>query len=171
MVSEKECPVHDHAALLVVDMQIDFCPGGSLAVTGADSIVPTINNYVELFSRSGLPVYATRDWHPAETSHFSQFGGQWPLHCVQGSRGADFHPGLLLPRDVIIVSKGNNPQRDDYSPFQVSDADGMTFLERLRKTGVIHLYLCGLATDYCVKCTALDALQAGFRVTVLTDAV
>lgn len=171
MLSEKNSSAYDHPALVVVDMQIDFCPGGSLAVAGGDSIVPIINSYVELFSRQGFPVYATRDWHPAETRHFRQFGGQWPLHCVQRSRGAEFHPDVRLPPNVIIVSKGNDPQRDDYSPFQTPGKDGPPFLSWLRKAGVTHLYLCGLAIDYCVKSTALDAIQAGFKVTVLEDAV
>lgn len=171
MGSEKGSSVYNQAALLVMDLQVDFCPGGSLAVTEGDSIVPLVNRYVELFSRKGLPVYATRDWHPAETSHFRQFGGQWPPHCVQGSRGAEFHPALRLPDDVIVVSKGIDPRRDDYSPLQVRAADGFSFADRLKENGVTHLYLCGLATDYCVRWTALDALRAGFSVTVLRDAV
>jgi nicotinamidase/pyrazinamidase len=155
----------------VSDVQVDFCPGGSLAVAGGDDIVETINAYVQLFIQRALPVFATRDWHPAETTHFSRFGGQWPVHCVQGSRGAQFHPGLRLPPHATIVSKGDSPQRDDYSPFQVTDDSGGTFVESLKRSGVSHLYLCGLATDYCVRWTALDALGAGFRVTVLIDAV
>lgn len=158
-------------ALLVSDMQIDFCPGGSLAVTGGDRIVDRVNRYIQIFARRGLPVYATRDWHPPETTHFSRFGGQWPVHCVQGSRGAEFHPTLRLPPQAVIVSKGNDPKRDDYSPFRVSNAEGVTFIDRLRQSGVTHLYLCGLATDYCVRWTALDALRAGFRVTLLVDAI
>lgn len=158
-------------ALLVSDIQIDFCPGGSLAVTGGDEIVARVNRYIQIFARMGLTIFATRDWHPRETTHFSRFGGQWPVHCVQGSRGAEFHPALRLPPQAVIISKGDDPHRDDYSPFQVTDAGGVTFIDRLRQSGVTHLYLCGLATDYCVRWTALDALRAGFRVTVLADAV
>lgn len=171
MGREKSGDTGDHAALLVIDMQIDFCPGGSLAVAGGDTIAPLINRYVELFSQNGLPVYATRDWHPTKTSHFSEFGGLWPPHCVQGSMGARFHPALRLPDDVIIVSKGTAPDRDDYSPLQVTDAEGVSFVDRLKQAGVSHLFLCGLATDYCVRWTTLDGLQAGFRITVLRDAV
>jgi nicotinamidase/pyrazinamidase len=171
MGSEKDRAIHNHAALLVMDMQIDFCPGGSLAVAGGDTIIPLINRYVELFRQKDLPVYATRDWHPAETSHFSQFGGKWPAHCVQGTTGAGFHPALRLPDNVIIISKGTDPQRDDYSPLQVSNADGLTFADRLKKAGATHLYLCGMATDFCIRWSALDALHAGFKVTVLKDAV
>lgn len=163
--------LREKSALLVIDLQIDFCPGGNLAVSGGDTIVPPVNRYVELFSRNRLPVFATRDWHPPETSHFAAYGGQWPIHCVQGSRGAEFHPGLRLPVDVIVVSKGFDPGRDDYSPIPVADAGGLTFGDRLKRAGVNHLYICGLATDYCVKWTALDALGAGFGVTILTDAV
>lgn len=171
MSPEKRSSSPIRAALLVIDMQIDFCPGGSLAVTGGDTIIPLINRYVTLFSQRGLPVYATRDWHPATTGHFSQFGGQWPSHCVQGTTGARFHPRLLLPDNVIIVSKGGDPQQDEYSPFQVTDAGSLTFAEQLKKAAVSHLYICGLATDYCVRWTALDALRLGFKVYVLKDAV
>jgi len=171
MNSKKKHILHPHAALLVTDMQVDFCPGGSLAVAQGDAIIPVINHYIELFQQKGLPVYATRDWHPAETSHFSQFGGKWPPHCVQGTPGAEFHPALQLPEDVIIVSKGTDPHRDDYSPFQVIVADGHTFADHLKAAGTTHLYFCGIATDFCIKWAALDALRAGFEVTVLRDAV
>ena len=126
---------------------------------------------MELFHKKGLPIYATRDWHPAKTSHFSQFGGKWPPHCVQGTAGAGFHPALRLPDNVIIVSKGTDPQRDDYSPFQVIVADGLTFTGHLKAAGVSHLYFCGMATDFCIKWSALDALHDDFKVTVLRDAV
>lgn len=171
MNSKKKHILHPHAALLVTDMQVDFCPGGSLAVAEGDAIIPAINHYIELFRQKGLPVYATRDWHPAETSHFSQFGGKWPPHCVQGTPGAGFHPALQLPDDVIIVSKGTDPQRDDYSPFQAIVADGRTFADHLKAVGANHLYFCGVATDFCIRWSALDALRAGFKVTVLRDAV
>ncbi len=171
MGSDKGCAIGHHAALLVMDMQVDFCPGGSLAVAGGDGIAPLINRYAELFVRNKLPVYATRDWHPAETAHFRQFGGLWPPHCVQGSEGAGFHPALRLPADAIIVSKGMDPHRDDYSPLQVTGAEGITFAELLKRRGVGHIFLCGLATDYCIKWTTLDGLRSGFRVTVLRDAV
>lgn len=160
-----------NAAFLIVDLQIDFCPGGSLAVGEGDTIVPLINRYLELFRSHGLPVIASRDWHPPVTDHFSQYGGLWPPHCIQGSPGAGFHPALQLPGDATVVSKGSDPHRDDYSALQATLPSGMSLLERLKTTGVTHLYLCGLATDYCVKWSALDALREGFRVTLLTDAV
>jgi nicotinamidase/pyrazinamidase len=159
------------SALLVVDMQIDFCPGGSLAVPGGDAIIPVINRYIELFRSRGLPVIATRDWHHPVTRHFREFGGLWPPHCVQGSAGALFHPELRLPGDVVVVSKGMDPARDDYSSFRATLETGLTLREHLENAGVTKLYLCGLATDYCVRDTSLDALKAGLGVTVLQDAV
>ncbi len=160
-----------HSILLVVDMQVDFCPGGSLSVPGGDMIIPVINRYIELFQAHGLPVVATRDWHPPVTSHFREFGGLWPPHCVEESPGARFHPALRLPGDVIVVSKGMDPKRDEYSSFRALLATGLPLEEYLAKRGVAHLFICGLATDYCVRETSLDALKAGLAVTVLTDAI
>jgi nicotinamidase/pyrazinamidase len=159
------------AALIVVDVQIDFCPGGSLAVPGGDAIIPVINRYIEIFRSQGLPIFATRDWHPPVTRHFREFGGLWPPHSVQGSIGALFHPGLKLPGDVIVVSKGMEPGSDDYSSFQATLDTGLPLQEYLRNAEVTKLYICGLATDYCVRDTCLDALGAGLAVTVLQDAV
>ena len=159
------------AVLIVVDVQLDFCPGGSLAVPGGDTIIPVINRYMELFRARALPVVATRDWHPPVTGHFRPFGGLWPPHCVQGTPGARFHPDLRLPDDVIVVSKGTDPHRDDYSPFHAVMASGLTFSEYLQQSGTAHLFICGLATDYCVRETALDGLKGDFTVTVLRDAV
>ena len=152
-------------------MQIDFCPGGSLAVPGGDAIIPVINRYIEIFRSRGIPVFATRDWHPPVTRHFREFGGLWPPHCVQGSVGARFHPALKLPDDVIVVSKGMDPGSDDYSSFRATLETGSSLQEYLGKAGVTKLYICGLATDYCVRETSLDALKAGLSVIVLKDAV
>lgn len=163
--------MEERTALMVVDMQVDFCPGGSLAVAGGDEIIPVINRYIELFHTRGIPIFATRDWHPPVTTHFRQYGGLWPPHCVQGSEGARFHPRLKLPDDVTVVSKGMDPSRDDYSSFQASLESGLPLDQHFRDAGVTHIYICGLATDYCVRYTSLDAIQAGFKVTVLTDAV
>jgi nicotinamidase/pyrazinamidase len=162
--------MNERSALVVVDVQIDFCPGGNLAVPGGDAIVPVINRYAEMFRAKGVTIVASRDWHPAVTRHFREFGGLWPPHCVQGSRGARFHPLLKLPDDVIVVSKGMVPDRDDYSALQARLVSGISLKEHLSATGVKNLYICGLATDYCVRETSLDALAAGFSVTVLQDA-
>jgi nicotinamidase/pyrazinamidase len=158
-------------ALVVVDLQNDFCPGGSLGVTGGDRVIAVLNRYIQRFHELKAPIYATRDWHPPVTKHFKAYGGVWPPHCVQGTKGAEFHPALTLPPDVLIVSKGMDPEQDAYSCFQAQDPDGMDFAVSLGENGIQRLFIGGLATDYCVRCTALDALQEGFQVVVLQDAI
>jgi nicotinamidase/pyrazinamidase len=159
------------SALLMVDVQNDFCPGGMLAVTAGDRVVPVLNAYGELFSGKGLPVFASRDWHPEVTTHFKTYGGVWPVHCVSGSKGAEFHPLLRLPHGTVVISKGMDPKRDDYSAFDGIDDRGTPLAELLQRLGVGRIFMGGLATDYCVKETALAALRLGFAVTVLRDAV
>jgi len=158
-------------ALLIVDVQNDFCPGGALPVPRGDEVVPALNRAIIQARQRGWPILASRDWHPPKTSHFKTFGGQWPAHCVQGTRGAELHPALKLPNDAIIISKGMRPDEDSYSAFDGTDDAGTTLANRLRQLGVTELCLAGLATDYCVKHTTLDALQQGFRVHVLEEAV
>ena len=160
-----------NAALLIVDVQIDFCPGASLAVPEGDVIIPVINRYIELFLKKGLPVIASRDWHPPVTGHFRQFGGLWPPHCVQGSEGARFHPLLKLPADAAVVSKGMDPEKDDYSALHAVTEQGTPLPDLLDELGTERLYIGGLATDYCVRESALEGLKQGFFVTVLKDAV
>jgi nicotinamidase/pyrazinamidase len=163
--------MEERAALVIEDVQNDFCPGGSLAVPGGDEVVPVLNRYGELFRKQGLPVYASRDWHPANSSHFKAAGGDWPVHCVQGTDGARFHPELRLPDDTLIISKGMDKTQDGYSSFEAITENGEDFQASLRERGIRHLYIGGLATDYCVKNTVLDALRRGFSVTLLIDAV
>lgn len=159
-------------ALLVVDVQNDFCPGGALGIPGGDKIIPGINKYIRFFVKKKFPIIASRDWHPVRTAHFRDFGGVWPVHCIQNSRGAAFHPGLKLPkRRVIYVYKGMDPAKDSYSVFQAEDDQGVGFAHLLKILGVKELYIAGLATDYCVKFTSKDALKAGYKVKVLMDAV
>ena len=158
------------SALLIVDVQNDFCPGGALGITGGDLIVPVLNRYIELFTAQGLPVFATRDWHPIETSHFQAFGGVWPVHCVQGTRGADFHPGLKLPPDAVIISKGMDPAKDDYSALHGVGQDGTPLPGLLRRRGIRKVYVGGLATDYCVKESVLEGIAQGFTMIYLADA-
>lgn len=158
-------------ALLIIDLQNDFCPGGALAVPEGDTIVPVVNHAIDHFSARRFPIIASRDWHPAETTHFKAFGGIWPPHCVQGTMGAAFHPALRLPPEAIIVSKGTDSNRDDYSAFRARDEQGVSLSALIARLGVIEVYVCGLATDYCVKETVLEARQCGISVTVLTDAV
>ncbi|OGX36498.1 MAG: nicotinamidase [Omnitrophica WOR_2 bacterium RIFCSPHIGHO2_02_FULL_50_17] len=158
------------SALLIVDVQNDFCPGGSLAVAGGDKVVPVLNKYIEAFSKRELPVIASRDWHPQKTKHFKEFGGLWPVHCAQNTKGAAFHPDLKLPAAAVIVSKGMDPDKDSYSAFQAFDEDGRSLADILSVRGVKELFVGGLATDYCVKASVLDALKH-FRVNLLMDAV
>ncbi len=158
-------------ALLVVDVQNDFCPGGALGVPDGDRIIPRVNRVLELFARRGLPILATRDYHPQVTKHFKAFGGAWPPHCVQGTKGARFHPDLRLPKHTIILSKGMDPEQDSYSGFQALNDGGRDLESVVHDMGIDEIFLCGLATDYCVRATALDALRRGIRVRVLEDAV
>lgn len=158
-------------ALLIVDVQNDFCPGGALGVPGGDRVVEPLNRAAERFRAAGLPVFASRDWHPAVTRHFREYGGTWPPHCVQGTTGAGFHPGLRLPAGTLVVSKGTDPGLDSYSAFEGVLEDGTSLASCLERLGVGHIFIGGLATDYCVRSSALDAVRAGLRVTVLTDAV
>lgn len=158
-------------ALVIVDVQNDFCPGGALAVPDGDRVVPVLNRYAERFARHGAPVFASRDWHPERTKHFKAHGGVWPPHCVQDTAGADFHPALRLPAGTEVVSKGMDPEADAYSCFQAETAEGMPFAAALGERGVGRLFVGGLATDYCVKATVLDALKEGFEVVLLADAV
>jgi nicotinamidase/pyrazinamidase len=167
----KESAMGKGSVLLLEDVQNDFCAGGTLAVPGGDEIVPVLNRYIALFLDKGLPVYASRDWHPKESSHFSSHGGLWPVHCVQGSEGARFHHDLRLPDDVIVISKGMDPAEDGFSSFEAICEKGLGFSESLTQRGARHIYIGGLATDYCVKYTVLEALKLGFSVTVLIDAV
>jgi len=167
---EKE-PLKINSALVIVDVQNDFCPGGALEVYNADEIILVINRYMELFRGKGLPIIASRDWHPRETKHFEKFGGIWPEHCVQRSFGAMFRAGLLLPPDTLVFSKGMDPERDDYSALQARNDTGTSLTDFLKKVGIRELYICGLATDYCVRQTALEGLHLGFSITVLVDAV
>jgi nicotinamidase/pyrazinamidase len=159
------------AALVVVDVQNDFCPGGSLAVAEGDLAAITINRYVERFVSAGAPVFATRDWHPAQTSHFKIYGGIWPVHCVQNTHGAEFHPALHLGAAVTVVSKGTATDVDSYSGFDAVDENGTRLAALLRAGGIEQIYVGGLATDYCVKQTVLDGLKLGFDVVVLRDAI
>lgn len=151
-------------ALLVVDFQNDFCPGGALAVPHGDEVAPRINELIGS-GRFDL-VVATRDWHPPEHGSFAERGGPWPPHCVQGTAGAELHPALDSSRIDVVVDKGQNPATEGYSGFDETGLAGL-----LRERGIDAVTVVGLATDYCVKNTALDALREGFEVEVDTGAV
>jgi nicotinamidase/pyrazinamidase len=159
------------SALLIIDVQKDFCAGGALAVPNGDRVVPPLNRYIADAVKRGWSVYASRDWHPPVTKHFREYGGQWPPHCVQGTEGAAFHDDLQLPPSVIVISAGDSPDSDGYSAFEGHVPDGTPLVDDLRNRGVRHLYVGGLATDYCVRHSVLDALRAGFDVKVLPDAI
>jgi nicotinamidase/pyrazinamidase len=162
--------MEDRSVLIVVDMQNDFMPGGALAVSDGDKIIPRLNEYIRLFQERNRPVVATRDWHPPKTTHFLEFGGPWPPHCIQGTRGAELHPALALPEEVTLLSKGMDPSTDAYSAFHAQDAEGRPLREILEGWAVRHIYIGGLALDYCVKWSSLDALEYGVQLTVLIDA-
>ena len=159
-------PNSKRKALIVVDVQNDFCPGGSLAVAGGDQVVAPLNKLINEFLDRGEPVYKTRDWHPARTKHFQAYGGVWPVHCVQGTHGAEFHSDLSDDPRVTVISKGINESADGYSGF-----DGTNLAELLREEEVREVWIGGLATDYCVKHTVLDAVKEGFDVKALADAM
>ena len=151
-------------ALIVVDVQNDFCPGGSLAVARGDEVVSPLNKLIREFLDSDERVYKTRDWHPAKTKHFAAYGGVWPIHCVQDTHGAEFHPALANDPRITIISKGIDESADGYSGF-----DGTNLAQLLREENVNEVWVGGLATDYCVKHTVLDARGKGFEVKALAD--
>lgn len=153
-------------ALLIVDLQNDFLPGGSLGVPGGHAVLAPINRLAGLFARQGLPVYASRDWHPDNHCSFAARGGPWPPHCVAGTRGAVFSEALHLPADAVVVSKAETADVDAYSAF-----NGTQLADRLRTRGVRRVVVCGLATDYCVLNTALDARANGFEVLIVPEAM
>lgn len=152
-------------ALIVVDVQNDFCPGGTLAVPHGDEVVAPLNELIDEFLEQGAPVYESRDWHPAKTKHFKDYGGTWPVHCVQNTKGAEFHPNLRNDPRINVISKGLG-DKDCYSAFDETD-----LASRLRQQHVEEVVVGGLTTDYCVKNTVLDALKNGFKVKALTNAM
>ena len=166
----------EHTALVVVDLQNDFADAaGGLSVTGGDTIIPAVNDAVREATDGGAFVVATQDWHPESTPHFAKDGGVWPVHCVGGTWGAELHPSVQFPAAAPRVRKGTNGE-DGYSGFTmrdpVTDAELPTELEALlRDRDITRVVICGLATDYCVKATALDAVRLGFDVTLLGTAV
>lgn len=153
-------------ALLVVDMQNDFLPGGSLAVPGSETILRPVNDAIQLFMNEGLPIIASRDYHPADHISFRPNGGEWPPHCVAGSPGAYFHPEMVLPESAIVISKGTSTDREAYSALDSTPLSAI-----LQEKAITRLFVCGLATDYCVLASAKDLLASGYRVVLLTNAI
>lgn len=152
-------------ALLIVDMQKDFCPGGALAVEGGDDVVPVINEWIAAAQQAQLPVFASRDWHPVDHVSFQHRGGPWPVHCVQDTPGAEFHPELQLPDNAVIVSKGTRFDQDAYSAFENTGLG-----DYLKEHGIQRLWIGGLAQDICVQDTVLAARQEDFAVHVIAAA-
>lgn len=155
-----------HSALLLVDLQNDFFPGGALSIPEAEVIIPTINSYIRHFSRNGWPILATRDWHPPNHCSFQEQQGPQPNHCVQGSRGAQFHSQLVLPPGMMVISKGTQPKQDSSSCFE-----GSSLEERLEDLGTKTLYILGLGAPGCLKRTVSEACRLKFKTVILTDAV
>lgn len=152
-------------ALLIVDVQNDFCPGGALAVEDGDAVVPVLNHWIDAARKSEIPIIASRDWHPVDHVSFASQGGPWPVHCVQDTDGARFHPALELPDDAIRVSKGTAFDRDAYSAF-----DGTGLAGYLRQLGIKRLWTGGLALDVCVLATVRDACSEGFETHLVSAA-
>lgn len=158
--------VETNDALLIVDVQRDFLPGGRLGVPDGDAVMPVLNRYIATARAKGLPIFASRDWHPRDHCSFKARGGPWPEHCVAGTPGAAFAEELQLPSDTVIIDKATRQDADAYSAFS-----GTTLAEQLRRRGVKRLLVGGLATDYCVLNTVRDALREGFGVILLEDAI
>jgi nicotinamidase/pyrazinamidase len=152
-------------ALIIVDLQNDFLPGGALAVPGGDQVLHPLNRLIGKFTGKNLPVFATRDWHPEQHVSFQAQGGTWPPHCVRNTSGAEFSPDLKLPPGATVISKATSADQDAYSGFEGTDLH-----DRLQKLGVERVFVGGLATDYCVLNTVKDALKSGYRVFFLADA-
>jgi nicotinamidase/pyrazinamidase len=157
-------------ALIVVDVQNDFCPGGTLAVPFGDSVIPLVNQYLAIAAEVGIPIFVSQDWHPQHTEHFADYGGRWSVHCVQGSPGATFHKDLRLPPSALVVRKGMSGHDDGYSAFEGRLETGRDLAQALGDHGVGRVYIGGLATDYCVLQTVLSARRAGFDTIWLRDA-
>ena len=155
-----------HDALIVVDVQRDFLPGGTLGVPKGDQVIEPLNRAIRSFVSAKRPVYYSRDWHPANHCSFHDQGGPWPPHCIARTAGAAFAPTLRFPADAIVISKATSPERDAYSAFE-----GTKLAEQLKAAGIWRVFVGGLATDYCVKATVLDARKNGFEVELLGDAV
>ena len=157
-------------ALLMVDPQNDFCPGGSLPVKNGDEVMEPLNLMMEHAKKNKWILVASRDWHPKKTNHFKIYGGVWPVHCVKNTNGAKFHPALKVTKDVMVFSKGTLKDQDAYSAFDGHSDPGEALADYLRSYGVDEVYVGGLATDYCVKASVLSAIKSGFKVYLLLDA-
>lgn len=153
-------------ALIIVDVQNDFMPWGSLPVPDSDKIIYVLNDYINIFSKKGLLIIASRDWHPENHCSFKEYGGIWPKHCVKGTKGADFPEDLRLPKDTIIISKATSPEKEAYSALQETGLSDVLKDENIRRC-----FVGGIATEYCVFHTVEDLLKLGIKVYILEDAI
>lgn len=154
-----------NSGLLIVDLQKDLCEGGAIAVHGARTIVPRCNGLIRRASTAGAKIMASRLWHPEHHCSFAAQGGPWPVHCVAGTRGAEFHEGLMLPDDLLIINKGTGELMDELSALAIPG-----LRQHLSDLGIRRLVLCGVASEHAVRATALDALKSGLEVVVAADA-
>lgn len=168
---EHKVVIQEGDALSVTDMQLDFLPGGALAVPGGDRLIPVMNRVIDLFHSRKRPVFFSRDWHPQDHISFKERGGPWPPHCVANTPGAAFHPDLMIPEGTVILSKADRRDAEEYSTLYARDAQGNTERDLLERSGTRRLFVVGLATDYCVLNTVVEACKAGIDTYVLADAV
>jgi nicotinamidase/pyrazinamidase len=154
-------------ALIVVDAQVDFFPGGALPVTNGDQIIPVVNLWLEAAQKADIPIFASRDWHPSNHCSFKQQGGPWPRHCVQNSAGAEIHPEIHLPSQAKIINTASDPKKEDYSAFQGKTKEGIPLNTYMKKKKIHRLWITGLAQDFCVCETALEARSNGYEVHLL----
>ena len=167
--------IEEFDALIVVDVQNDFCPGGALPVPNGDEIIPILNRYITAFNKASKPIIYSMDYHPENHCSFKENGGVWPTHCVHKTKGIRLHPDLFVPKQrsfekrTMFIYKGDNPSKEAYSAFEGQTIYDETLAYLLQEKGVINVLIGGLATDYCVKSTVLDALRLGFDVTLLID--
>lgn len=157
--------INSNDALIVTDIQMDFLMGGALPVKEGNQVIPVLNEYLKIFKNVNAKIVASRDWHPQNHMSFKTHGGPWPVHCVQNTQGANFHPALKLPEGTIIVSKATDPTKEAYSVFDSTD-----LADTLKTLGVTNVFVGGLATEYCILNTVLDAIKLGFGAVVLADA-
>jgi len=169
--TDKAFVLDDGDALVIVDVQNDFVPGGALAVPEGDRVIVPLNKAIKIFQTCNLPVFLTRDWHPRKHSSFREFGGPWPPHCVQDTRGAEFVPDLRVNDRSTIITKGFTFEPDEYSGFQGVDEMGISLDLCLKNHGVERIFVGGLATDYCVLNTVLDGLSLKYDVVIFTDGI
>lgn len=168
---DKRYALQNGDALVVVDMQNCFLPGGTLGITGSDRIVEPVNRMIRLFMKQRHPIALSRDWHPPGHISFKEQGGPWPVHGVAGTFDAAFSSELIIPDGAVVFSKATDKDHEEYSAFLAKTESGLTLHSWLEEHAVTRIWIGGLATDYCVLNTVMDMLQAGYRVMVLIDAV